>query len=152
VDAPVIHYCQAIKGTDGESLWSKYEYTPWRRVAGAERAEHDYGRALLTLVNRFASERAVTEIQGARPTSRVGVRELREDGGLVLCAPGTNREFSLNHAAAWVWHLCDGARTVSMIRDELEREFDATDGALHEVLVDTLATLYDANLLVFERG
>jgi hypothetical protein len=151
VDAPIIHYCQAIKATEGDSLWSKYDYRPWGRVAGAARAEHDYGRTLLTLVNRCASDRAVTELQGARPTSRVGVRELREDSGLVLCAPGTNREFSLNRSAERVWALCDGVRTVSTIRRELEREFGATDG-MHDVLMDALATLYDANLLVFERG
>jgi hypothetical protein len=41
---------------------------------------------------------------------------------------------------------------VNAIRGELEREFESGDGKLHEVLIETLATFHDANLLVFERG
>jgi hypothetical protein len=151
-DAPMIHYCQAIEGAEGESLWSKYDYQPWRRVAGAARAKHAYGRDLLALVNRCVNDRSVAELHGLRPRSRVGVREIRERGGVVLCAPGSNREFSLNRAAERVWDLCDGVRTVATIRGELESECDANDGALHEALMDALATLHDANLLIFERG
>ena len=152
VDAPIIHYCQAIEGNAGESLWSKYDYQPWRRVVDPSRARHDYGRALLALLNRCVNDRAVTDLDEARPQSRVGVREIQDGSGIVLCAPGSNREFSLNHAAERVWRLCDGVRTVIAIRGELEREYETGGRTLHDMLIDTLAALYDANLLVFERG
>ena len=152
VQAPIIHYCQAIEGRGGESIWSKYDYTPWRRVDQPERARQDYGRDLLTLLNRCVNARARTELEIVRPRGRVGVRELRDPTGLVLCVPGSNREFSLNRAAERIWALCDGGRTVIAIREELEREFESADGKLYEALIDTLATLHDANLLVFERG
>jgi hypothetical protein len=152
VDAPIIHYCQAIEGNGGESIWSKYDYRPWRRVAEPTRARYDYGRNLLTLLNRCVSARAGAELEGVRPRGRVGVREIREASGTVLCAPGSNREFSLNRAAERIWALCDGARTVNAIRGELEQEFESGDGKLYEVLIETLATFHDANLLVFERG
>jgi hypothetical protein len=71
---------------------------------------------------------------------------------MVLCMPGSNREFSLNPAAERIWALCDGARTVNAIRGQLEREFASGERTLHELFIETLATLHDANLLVFERG
>ncbi len=152
VDAPIIHYCQAIEGNAGESLWSKYDYQPWRRVVDPSRARHDYGRTLLALLNRCVNDRAVTDLDEARPQRRVGVREVQDGSGIVLCAPGSNRQFSLNHAAERVWRLCDGVRTVIAIRGELEREYERGERTLHDMLIDTLAALYDANLLVFERG
>jgi hypothetical protein len=152
VDAPIIHYCQPIEDTAGEPIWSKHSYQPWARVAEPERARHDYGRKLLTLVNRWVNGRASTELEGARPRGRVGVREIRRPAGMVLCMPGSNREFSLNPAAERLWALCDGARTVNDIREQLKREFATGDGTLPELFLETLATLYDAHLLVFERG
>jgi hypothetical protein len=38
------------------------------------------------------------------------------------------------------------------MRAELERELESGDGTLSEVLIEALATLHDANLVVFERG
>ncbi len=151
-DAPIIHYCQAIEGHGGEKLWSKYDYQPWARVGRAERARHAYGRSLLTLVNRCVSARAAIELAEVRPCGRVGVRELREATGLVLCAPGSNREFALNHAAERVWALCDGGHTVSAIRVELAREFDASEAQFDHRVIDALAALHEANLIIFERG
>jgi hypothetical protein len=152
VDAPIIHYCQSVEGHGGEPLWSKYEYRPWGRVARPEGARHAYGRTLLTLLNRCVNARAAIELADVRPRGRVGVREIREATGLVLCAPGNNREFALNRAAERLWALCDGAHTVSAIRAGLVREFDASEGALDHRLIDALAAFHESNLLVFERG
>jgi hypothetical protein len=152
VHAPIIHYCQPIEDKGGESIWSKYDYKPWGRVPEPERARYDYGRNLLTLLNRCVNGRAAAELEGVRPRGRVGVREIPHATGMVLCMPGSNREFSLNPAAERIWALCDGARTVNAIRRELEREFGSGDRTLHELFIETLATLHDANLLVFERG
>ena len=58
VDAPIIHYCQAIEGDDGESIWSKRSYQPWSRVVEPQRARHEYGRVLLSLLNRCVNARA----------------------------------------------------------------------------------------------
>jgi hypothetical protein len=150
--APIIHYCQAIESTSGEFIWSKLHYRPWGRAAEPQRAKHDYGRNLLTLLNRCVNSRAGGELEGVRPTHRVGVREIRDGAGTVLCVPGSNREFSLNRAAERIWVLCDGARTVNAIRVELQREFDVGDRHLNETLIEALATFHDANLLGFERG
>jgi hypothetical protein len=121
-------------------------------VVDPARARHDYGQNLLALLNRCVNARAGIELEDVRPKGRVGVREIRNGGGVVLCAPGSNREFSLNRAAQRIWTLCDGTRTVHAIRAELEREYESGDGALNEALIEALATLHDANLLVFERG
>jgi coenzyme PQQ synthesis protein D (PqqD) len=152
VDAPIIHYCQAVESHGGGTLWSKNHYQPWGRVARPERARHAYGRTLLTLLNRCVNARAATELADVRPRGCVGVREVREATGMVLCAPGSNREFALNRAAERLWALCDGTRTVSAIRGVLAREFEGTEGALENVLIDALAAFHEAHLLVFERG
>ncbi len=152
VRAPIIHYCQSIEGSDGDAIWSKYDYRPWGRVAQPERARYDYGRDLLTLLNRCVNARAAADLEAVRPTGRVGVRAINDASGLVLCAPGSNREFSLNRAAERIWTLCDGARTVTAIRRELEVELAGGDDRLDDVLIEALAAFYDANLLVFERG
>ena len=151
-DAPIIHYCQAIEDKGGAFIWSKHHYAPWARVADPQRARYDYGRNLLTLLNRSVNARAAAELEGVRPTHRVGVREIREGASTVLRLPGSNREFSLNRAADRLWALCDGARTVKAIEEELQREFATEDGSLTEALTEALASLHDGDLLVFERG
>jgi hypothetical protein len=148
-DAPVIHYCQAIESECGDFIWSKYDYTPWRRVADPQRAKYGYGRTLLTLLNRCVTARASSELEDVRPRSRVGVREIREAAAVVLCTPGSNREVVLDRAAEHLWALCDGTRTVKAIREELQQAFAPE---LDEALIEALATLHDANLIVFERG
>jgi hypothetical protein len=152
VDAPIIHYCQPIEDRQGEPIWSKYDYLPWLRVADPERARDDYGRHLLTLLNRCVIHRAAGDMEDVRPRACIGVREIRQAAGPVLCAPGSNREFSLNRAAQRIWVLCDGVRTVDAIRRELEREYDSGERTMGELIIETLATLHDAHLLVFERG
>ena len=52
--APIIHYCQAVKNTVGDTLWSKFEYTPWDRVPNSETAEIAYCQDLVSLVDEFA--------------------------------------------------------------------------------------------------
>ncbi len=151
-NAPIIHYCQAIESDSGDFIWSKYQYTPWGRVAEPKRAKHEYGCNLLTLLNRCVNAQAAAELEAVRPRGSVGVREIREPAGMVLCVPGSNREFSLNRTAERIWSLCDGTRTVNAMRAELEREMERGDGTLHEALIEALATLHDANLVVFERG
>ena len=150
--APIIHYCQPIDAKDGESIWSKHHYRPWERVADPQRARHDYGRDLLTLLNRCVTSRAGADLEGSRPTRRVGVREIREASGMVLRVPGRNREFILNHAGQRIWELCDGIRTMHTLREELQREFQNEDGGLDDALAEALAALHDAALLRFERG
>jgi hypothetical protein len=151
-DAPIIHYCQAIESVSGEPLWSKRDYQPWERVAASQPARHDYGRVLLTLLNRYVTARRTTAFEGVRPRRRVGVRAIEQDTGLVLCRPGNNGQFALNRAAARVWTLCDGDRTVSAIGDVLQEEFDDEDGMLCQDLIAALMALSDANLVGFERG
>jgi hypothetical protein len=52
-NAPIIHYCQSIQSKEGEALWDKRSYKPWERVLDPHRAQHDYGRDLFNIVNRY---------------------------------------------------------------------------------------------------
>ncbi len=151
-DAPIIHYCQPIEGAGGEVLWSKHRYRPWERVAEPERARHDYGRDLLALLNRYANRRAAGDLRSMRPKRRNGVRGKADGDLLVLRVPGSNREFSLNGAAQRIWELCDGTSTVEELSRTLGREYECAGGDPYDTLVDALASLHEARVLVFERG
>lgn len=52
-NAPMIHYCQAIKSKNEEIMWYKKEYRPWLPVSDPQDAQFDYGRDLLTMLKRF---------------------------------------------------------------------------------------------------
>ena len=57
VNTPLIHYCQPILSPDGQELWAKGTYRPWQRSRDPQRAQHDYGRDLLYMLNRFIQHR-----------------------------------------------------------------------------------------------
>jgi hypothetical protein len=55
-EAPIIHYCQAILGTDGREIFHKHRYTPWARIDTSVEPEHDYGRDLIALLNDYIDD------------------------------------------------------------------------------------------------
>ncbi len=66
-DAPIIHYCQSIQSNEGEALWNKRSYQPWEKIEDPQRAQHDYGRDLFNILNRFIE----TKDQNSHEPSRV---------------------------------------------------------------------------------
>ena len=54
-DAPLVHYCQPVKGHDGSELWYKQGYQPWNWVDHADQAELPYCKDLLHIVNEYSA-------------------------------------------------------------------------------------------------
>jgi hypothetical protein len=55
--APILHACQPVLRDDGDVMWFKQTYSPWDEVAEPNRAELDYCRDLLRMLNRYAALR-----------------------------------------------------------------------------------------------
>lgn len=56
--APIIHYCQPVRGRDGGTVWTKRDYRPWDDAFDPADAELPYCRDLLAIIRGFARERA----------------------------------------------------------------------------------------------
>ena len=55
-NAPLIHYRQPIHSADGQELWAKGSYEPWRKISDPSRAQHEHGQDLLSVLNDFIED------------------------------------------------------------------------------------------------
>jgi hypothetical protein len=87
-------------------------------------------------------------LKSARPRPPEGwlSRKLGED--MVVCNPSGSGVFSLNQAAARIWSLCDGQRTVEEIARVLFEEFEVEMDRLLEDVVGTVNSMVEQGILV----
>jgi radical SAM protein with 4Fe4S-binding SPASM domain len=88
------------------------------------------------------------DLKSARPRPPEGwlSRKLGED--MVVCNPSGSGVFSLNQAAARIWSLCDGQRTVEEIARVLFEEFEVEMDRLLEDVVGTVNSMVEQGILV----
>jgi hypothetical protein len=55
--APLLHYCQPVKGRAGDTIWYKREYQPWSHTFDPSAARLDYARDLLCILRDYALRR-----------------------------------------------------------------------------------------------
>jgi hypothetical protein len=124
-DAPIVHYCQQIFGTDGKTIFNKHTYKPWSRLDTAVELERD--RTVVTLINEH-----VDSLQGlggapapanSRPHYRDGIMEGRVLDDFLLERPKDGASLWLNSSGKAVWELCDGSRTIEEIAAKLGARF-----------------------------
>jgi hypothetical protein len=149
-DAPIVHYCQPIKGTDGQELFNKQSYKPWASVDTASPPEQDYGRDLIALVNDYVDDLTGTvrpPSLTSRPKRRDGVMEGRVLGELMLDLPSENRRVWLNSSGKVIWELCEGSLTIRELGARLADEFAADEGGVTADVLSTVSHLRSSGLL-----
>lgn len=140
-DAPIIHYCQPIKGKNGEKIFFKQTYSPWEAVESDVEPEHDYGRDLIGLINDHADAvngmvRPVATYR--RPKWHRNVKEGRVIDDIILEKAPDKERIWLNSSGKAIWELCDGSRTVDEIGSELGKQFASSD---RDMTADVVATV-----------
>jgi hypothetical protein len=89
---------------------------------------------------------------GDRPKRRsdVSIREVEDD--TVVLDRAAEQIHRLNSTASFIWHRCDGRRTVREIADELAGSFDVDPEAANEAVVVALRQLDQRGLLDHALG
>jgi hypothetical protein len=73
--APIVHYCQEVEDSDGECLWWKRDYRPWKPLGiMPQQAKLDYCRDLLAIINRYAAWRRAGEIKRRKQPDTLDIR------------------------------------------------------------------------------
>jgi Coenzyme PQQ synthesis protein D (PqqD) len=86
----------------------------------------------------------------AKRRSDVSIREV--EGDTVVLDRGAEQIHRLNSTASFIWHRCDGRRTVRDIADDLADSFDVDPAAANEVVVTALRQLDQLGLLDHTLG
>lgn len=147
-DAPIIHYCQPILGTNGETIWDKLTYRNWEKVDTSAVPAQDYGRDLIAMVNECADQMGHAPDAGAAvPRQCQDVLESRVGDELMLQLKGSEQGFWLNDFGRLIWELCDGTRTIDQIENELAAKFADPNGDLHSDLRSTIDHLRQVGVL-----
>jgi hypothetical protein len=87
-----------------------------------------------------------------RPKRRSDVRVRDVEGDTVVLDRAAERIHRLNATASFIWHRCDGRRTVRDIADELAGSFDVEPEAANEAVVAAVDQLDQLGLLDHPRG
>jgi hypothetical protein len=89
---------------------------------------------------------------GDRPKRRsdVSIRAVEDD--TVVLDRAAEQIHRLNSTASFIWHRCDGRRTVREIADELAGSFDVDPEAANEAVVVALRQLDQRGLLDHALG
>ena len=149
-EAPIIHYCQPITGTDGQELFFKQSYKPWSSVETVVEPQHDYGRDLIALVNDYVDDFAGVvrpPTLNNRPMRRDGVMEGRVLDELLLELPSESRKVWLNASGKAIWALCEGSLTVGELGAKLADDFAADKDQVTADVLSTVAQLRLSGLL-----
>lgn len=149
-EAPIIHYCHPIKSSNGQELFFKQSYTPWRSVETEAEPEHEYGRDLIGLVNDY-----VDEVAGAvrppslnsRPRRREGVMEGRVLDELLLEIPSEIRKVWLNASGKVIWELCEGSMSIRELGAKLADDFGVDTEHVTADVLSTVAQLRSSGLV-----
>lgn len=83
------------------------------------------------------------------PTHASDCREERLDRELLVYCPGTARAVHLNEAAALVWELCNGTRTVGQIVDLLREAYPVAAERIMTDVEQALRRLDESGALWF---
>jgi hypothetical protein len=127
-EAPIIHYCQPIVGKDNATIFDKHTYEPWSRLDALVEPARDYGRALVTLINRYVDGLNGTIAPApaySRPVRCEGVMEGRVLGDLLLERSRDGANLWLNGSGKVVWDMCSGLHDIDAIASELTARFAA---------------------------
>lgn len=82
-----------------------------------------------------------------RPICRATIAGYPLDDEHVLYDPRSGRVYLLNQTAAYVWALCDGARTIGEIATDLAGCFAISQREALADVVDIVETLHRADLV-----
>jgi len=89
---------------------------------------------------------------GDRPKRRSDVSIREVEGDTVVLNRAAEQIHRLNSTASFIWHRCDGRRTVRDIADELTGTFDVEPEAANEAVVAALRQLDQLGLLDHTLG
>ena len=82
-----------------------------------------------------------------RPKRRADVSSRDVDEDTVVLDRATDRIHRLNATASFIWHRCDGRRTVDEIVHELTGFFDVETQAANDAVIGVIAQLDQLGLL-----
>jgi len=89
---------------------------------------------------------------GDRPKRRPDVSIREVEGDTVVLDRATEQIHRLNATASFIWHRCDGRRTVRDIADELAGSFDIDPEPANEAVLGALRQLDQLGLLDHSQG
>ena len=73
-----------------------------------------------------------------RPKKKKVILEKELEDGMVLYDPESEKIYSLNNTAAYIWTLCDGKKTFHKIIDFIRKDFDEFEDAPEKLVASTL--------------
>jgi len=151
-EAPLLQYRRAIESARGEVVWDAGVYSGWDTV-DPQAVAPGPGRDFLALLEEYRARRAVGgALAFLRPRPRVGVRVGRVLDQTVLEIPGRSDTLALNASAAAIWELCDGARGLADLTQELATRFELAPDVMRLDVQQVIERLESAGALDLEPG